>query len=161
MADNLCSYASSERSTEDTLAQLEKVLLRRPHQAEWVMPLIRYCCTGCCLCVCVCVCVRVFFISRRRADRLTHGVGRVASATSGSLSSACFDSLPSVPADDDDFFLTYLAVFLGDPGRLSDRLSLSFSAHQGPPERREEAVRADAPGIPELRPGHEHQRSQP
>lgn len=41
VADNLCSYATSERSAEDTLAQLEKVLLRRPYQAEWVMPLVR------------------------------------------------------------------------------------------------------------------------
>ncbi|CAN0145062.1 unnamed protein product, partial [Ectocarpus fasciculatus] len=41
VADNLCAYASTKRTAESTLAQLERLLGRRPHQVEWALPLIR------------------------------------------------------------------------------------------------------------------------
>ncbi|CAB1115615.1 unnamed protein product [Ectocarpus sp. CCAP 1310/34] len=41
VADNLCAYASTKRTAESTLAQLERLLGRRPDQVEWAMPLIR------------------------------------------------------------------------------------------------------------------------
>ncbi|CAM9498685.1 unnamed protein product, partial [Ectocarpus sp. 8 AP-2014] len=40
VADNLCAYASTKRTAESTLAQLERLLGRRPDQVEWAMPLI-------------------------------------------------------------------------------------------------------------------------
>ena len=42
VADNLCAYASTKRTAEQTLRLLEKQLVRRPHQAEWVLPLVRW-----------------------------------------------------------------------------------------------------------------------
>ena len=41
VADNLCTYASTKRTVEQTLKLLVKQLARRPHQVEWVMPLVR------------------------------------------------------------------------------------------------------------------------
>lgn len=41
VADNLRTFASTERTVEQTLKLLEKQLAKRPHQTEWVMPLVR------------------------------------------------------------------------------------------------------------------------
>ena len=41
VADNLSTFANTERTVEQTLKLLEKQLAKHPHQAEWVMPLVR------------------------------------------------------------------------------------------------------------------------